>query len=420
MAHRLVRLVLVFALVSPCVAASPGALPSRFQRLPAGWKVINHAETPRQQAAAVGQKLGGRVLALTNTLLDAEGRRLQVNLFQCASDDGAEAVRKAVAKAHGGAADCAIRNGKTVVEFVCDDLRLVKRAGYVLGFRPRVVTYRVSFEAAPIKKADYMAWNNMFNLLLAWRENPRDQKTLEQIAALRGKFDYGREISLRTHGLGATPSTYVFKPQAVQDEVAAGGDVRRFSFGKLPQTAGLPCVSVTATVTSEAFAFVPTRRKPGPELLSPTEYWPSKDPRIVELTAKITGDRKTDAQKVEAILAYLMPGRNIRFGGPITGSRYGVPKVLEQGFGQCWDFSDLCVTLCRAAGIPCRQVAGWLHGQCGHIWAEVMLDRKGWQQIDPTAGMACGSDYIPYLTSETGHMPILYLSMPEIKRLQAK
>lgn len=172
MAHQLVRLVLVFALVSPCAAASPGALPSWFQNLPAGWKVINHAEIPRQQAAAIGQKLGGRVVGLTNTLLDAEGRRLQVNLLQCASDDDAEAIRKAVAEAHGGAAACALRNGKTVVEFVCDDLRLVNRAGYVLGFRPRVVTYRISFEAAPIKKADYMAWNSLFNLLLAWRENP--------------------------------------------------------------------------------------------------------------------------------------------------------------------------------------------------------------------------------------------------------
>ena len=36
MAHRLVRLVLVFALVSPCAAAVPGAHPSRFQRLPGG------------------------------------------------------------------------------------------------------------------------------------------------------------------------------------------------------------------------------------------------------------------------------------------------------------------------------------------------------------------------------------------------
>ena len=96
-------------------------------------------------------------------------------------------------------------------------------------------------------------------------------------------------------------------------------------------------------------------------------------------------------------------------------SRYGVKPTLEQGFGRCWDFSDLFVTLCRAAGIPCRQVAGWLYGQSGHVWAEVLVEDKGWQQVDPSAGMACGSDYIPWFTTETGAMPILYLSMPVIE-----
>jgi transglutaminase-like putative cysteine protease len=110
-----------------------------------------------------------------------------------------------------------------------------------------------------------------------------------------------------------------------------------------------------------------------------------------------------------------MPGRHIRFGGPVTGSRYGVRQVLDQGFGHCWDFSDVCVTLCRAAGVPSRQVAGWLHEQSGHIWAEVLLEGKGWQQVDPTAGMACGSDYIPYLVSETGEMTLVYLSMPQVE-----
>jgi hypothetical protein len=34
--------------------------------------------------------------------------------------------------------------------------------------------------------------------------------------------------------------------------------------------------------------------------------------------------------------------------------------------------------------------------------------------------MACGSDYIPYLTSERGDMPIVYLSMPKIEVLPGK
>jgi transglutaminase-like putative cysteine protease len=121
---------------------------------------------------------------------------------------------------------------------------------------------------------------------------------------------------------------------------------------------------------------------------------------------------------VKAILEWLIPGKNLRFGGKAAGSRHGVAQVLQQGFGHCWDFSDCCVALCRASGIPCRQVAGWLHGGEGHVWSEVLIQGQGWVQIDPTAGMPCGSDYIPYLVSEDGEMPLVYLSAVRVEVLE--
>ncbi len=75
------------------------------------------------------------------------------------------------------------------------------------------------------------------------------------------------------------------------------------------------------------------------------------------LAKRITSGCKTKEDKVSAILRWLSPGKNIKFGGPMTGSRYGVKKTLAQGFGQCWDFSDCFITLCRGSGVPCRQVA---------------------------------------------------------------
>ena len=48
------------------------------------------------------------------------------------------------------------------------------------------------------------------------------------------------------------------------------------------------------------------------------------------------------------------------------------------------------------------------------MWAEVLIEGQGWKQFDPTSGHGCGSDYIPYMSSEDGELPFVYLSMPKI------
>lgn len=56
----------------------------------------------------------------------------------------------------------------------------------------------------------------------------------------------------------------------------------------------------------------------------------------------------------------------------------------------------------------------------GHVWAEVLTEDGKWRQVDPTGGgkLECGIYHIPYFTTETGEMPILYLSMPQIEILK--
>jgi len=410
----------LFAMGCMLLAAAPAVLAGRAPRydtLPSGWKVLEQFTVPADQTEAIAKRLGSHLESLSNTILDAAGTQLRVNVLTAPTAKDAEAVHRAILAAHNGHRDCAVMRGNRVIELSSNDLRVIKGAHYVLGLRPRVVTYRVRFDAAPLEEADYLAWNRLFNAFLAWRRAGKSQTTRQTIDALVGRFRFGRRLTFNARGQGPKASQYAFDPKPIAEAQTAGGDGRQFTFGALPTCAGVPCVTVTATVTSEAFAFRPTSRKPGPDLLGPTAFWPVDDPKMADLAQRVTAGRRMDAAKVEAILAWLMPGRNIRSGGPVTGSRWGVRKVLDQGYGQCWDFSDVCVTLCRAAGVPCRQVAGWLHEDCGHIWAEVHLEGKGWQQIDPTAGMACGSNYIPYLVSESGHLPLVYLGMPEVEVL---
>ena len=150
------------------------------------------------------------------------------------------------------------------------------------------------------------------------------------------------------------------------------------------------------------------RSAPPKNLTAATPYWPADDPKVISLARQITDGKTTNGAKALAILEWLTPGQNVKYSGQ-TGSRWGTAKVLEQKFGRCWDFSDCFVTLARAAGVPSRQVAGWLYCSDGHVWAEFYREGKGWQQVDPTGGgkLRCGIYHIPYFTSEDGEMPIL-------------
>ena len=119
-------------------------------------------------------------------------------------------------------------------------------------------------------------------------------------------------------------------------------------------------------------------------------------------------------------LAWFSDNKNFKSDNRILGSRYGVKTALRQRFGMCWDFSDCFVTLCRASGVPCRQVYGWVHPLDGHVWAEVLIEGKGWRQVDPEAGAGCDSRYVPFVASESGAMPMVYTSAVRIVPREAK
>ena len=394
-------------------SSSPITIDKPFEELPVGWIVQQSFVAPQNQTLAIGKKLGGRITTLSNTILLVRGQRLQVNILDCQTLQDAETIHKTLLEMKGDPALC-LKTGKQVVEFIANDIRLIRKAHYVLGFRPREVTYRVSFDLATVERADYMSFNRLSNLLWALAPKRSDPQAVAQIAHISKKFRFGDSIRLRSQGNGKSKNTYTFTPKPEKSDPLPNGTVK-YSFQNLPTKVDVPYVSVVATVKSSAFAFTPTDRKADTELLAANSFWPCDDKEIVALAKKITKGMRTDEEKTYATLEWLMPGKNIKFESPIEGSRYGVKQTISQGYGHCWDFSDLFVTLCRASGVPCRQVGGWLYEQEGHIWAEVLLKGQGWIQVDATTGMACGSDYIPYLTTEDGEMPFVYVSMPTIR-----
>jgi hypothetical protein len=393
---------------------APAAEP--LAELPEGWSIERSDEIPAAQREAIGRKLGGAIHRLTNTVLDADGQRLQVNRVECATVEDAVAVQAALARIKGNPR-LAPRLERVVWEMVCDDVRLALRAQHLLGIRPHMARYRVTFDAAPLAGGDYMAWNALFNACLR-REQASGVAVREadaQIAELAAKFSFAEQLALRRTGQGPHESSYRLEP-APRDDPQHDGDVVQFALAELPHRAGVPYVAVVAEVTSEGFAVTPAEVPPGAELLAATAHWPAADEPWQALAAGIIAS--SPREKLQSLLDWHLPGQNLEFKGEIVGSRYGAAEVLRQRYGHCWDFADCFVTLARAAGLPCRQVGGWLVGVSGHVWAEVWLEGEGWLQVDPTAGMECGSDYVPYVVSEDGEWPLAYVSSVRIEEVE--
>lgn len=386
----------------------------RFKHLPFGCAVTRAEAIPADQMAAVGRKLGASLTRLSNTTLNMQGATVQVNILETSSDDDARKLHETIAKMRKNPAFCLLR-GRTVVEFVKTDAATATKAAWELGFvqKPQCVTYRVAARVATIRKADYTAANELFNLFCTIDAKSPDAQTADRMAALLQGFSFGDSLTLRTRSGAA--SAWRFTPEPVAAQTLAG-DCVAYTFRELPRTREVPFVTISGEIACDSTGMTPSDRNAGAELLSATAYWPVGDPEIAALARRITAGRLTADAKVRALLEWLAPGTNIKSDGP-AGSRWGVKKVLEQKFGHCWDSSDCFVTLARAAGVPARQVAGWLYGSSGHVWAEVLIEGKGWQQVDPTGAgrLDCGIYHVAYFTTETGEMPVLYLSRPQIE-----
>ncbi len=422
-----VSLIAVIALAA-CIAPTPSssgsynknAVDTCFEKLPPHWAVVESFLAPSEQTAAIQTKLGARIATLSNTVLSVHGQRIQVNIIDCPTENDATKIYDVISGMKEHPAFC-IRRGTRVVEFVGDSIQLAIKATYELGFTPKPtgIRFRVTAELVPIDECDYMSFNELFNLFLRVRNSPGDEQAKSRIRELSKLFRFGEHIELRMSTVQDARPTYHFEPAPASAHTAAHGETVTYIFGDTHDSLGVPYVSFVAEIQTRDDGMTATTREEDPKLIAATDFWPVDDPDIVALAGEITKGHQSTEARAEAILKWLSPGKNIQFGGPVTGSRWGVKKVLQQGYGHCWDFSDCFVTLCRASGVPSRQVGGWLYGSSGHIWAEILLPDQGWRQVDPTGGAAmnCGIYYIPYFTSEDGNMPILYTSMPEVEIL---
>ena len=407
---RCISLMAISLLVVPGGLTSAQTLRFDPHRLPEGW--IFEGETALQ-SADVGNleaRLGVRLADVRYQFLDARGLKLQANILTAFNDS--EAVRLAQVIAGSRGADFVARKGTTVVEFAKMNLLAAKACRHVMGLGPEPqATWRASFRVACVKTLDYMEGNEVYRLCLAADREPGNEHVAAEIDSLIGDWTFCDFLRLRASGPGFD-AKYSFTPAPT--EVHEEGATTVYRFKDLSVVHGLPCVTVTATIR------VPERFEPidGPcGANPPAPRWAIEDAEGRSLVARLVADRATERERLAAIFDYVE--RQIDNRGPVTGSRYGVARVLAQGYGHCWDKSDVLVALCRAAGLRVRQTAGWIPAMnAGHIWAEVYLKGEGWLPVDTTCPwLGVSTDYVPWFLTDDGEMPIVYVDTPRVQRM---
>lgn len=125
------------------------------------------------------------------------------------------------------------------------------------------------------------------------------------------------------------------------------------------------------------------------EYLKPNKLGPI-DGEVKKLADEITKDKTTVLSKARAIYDWVCQN-TFRDPNTIGCGKGDVCALLKRPGGKCTDISSVFIALCKAAGIPAREVFSIRLGKkpeedittYQHCWAEFYLPGYGWVSTDP-------------------------------------
>ncbi len=397
--------------------------------LGAGWRLEGETEVdPDMEEKGSSIYRLGQLGAedVLNQVFTRDSERLQVNLVQMGNAQMVQDALSFLLEVAGGTNIYGSRDN-VVAEIIGDNQESKEKAAQVLEIE---VEYDgtgkdmgggsavVEFELACVDTIDYMKFNELSNYLESYLEG---QPVDEEMKAVIDATSFGNSAALLTSSGDRLSAKYDFEPLVAGEQTTGGMTTYTFDTAALPGKAGVPYVKVSGELTvgetsleeGDGTVLTPEEKT---TCTAETSFWPTSDPGAREVAGKAAGTVSTDGAKVKALWRWVRD--NIDYSGPM-GTRYGTLQVLSQGYGRCWDSSDVFVTLCRASGIPARQVAGWLVDlDTGHVWSQAYLEGKGWVDVDCTSDhVGADAEYLPFFATADGGMPILYVKMPSIEEI---
>jgi hypothetical protein len=121
------------------------------------------------------------------------------------------------------------------------------------------------------------------------------------------------------------------------------------------------------------------------EFLKSEKYVEKDHQEIQQIAQNIEG--QTEEEIVKKIYNYVIEHLDYSKHGK---GQWGAVKALKEGKGDCSEYSDLFVALCRAKNIPARVITGCTvrfdSDSPKHNWAEVYMQDYGWVPFDPSGG----------------------------------
>ncbi|MHA1649141.1 MAG: transglutaminase-like domain-containing protein [Candidatus Helarchaeota archaeon] len=156
------------------------------------------------------------------------------------------------------------------------------------------------------------------------------------------------------------------------------------------------------------------------------KFWEKNDPELIEIAHKLRTQSKNDVLKCLR-LTFDFVQEHIKFRENLD-HRLGARIALKQGKGDCDEFSDLFITLCRINQIPARRVLGIILISDTkfnlHAWAEIFIPiYKQWVPFDVALGEFASIKWNYLLRAHSGlqnEIPLVRFKSKVGKNFRAK
>ncbi|MCR4317871.1 MAG: transglutaminase-like domain-containing protein [Planctomycetes bacterium] len=381
---------------------------------PEGFSLANEMLVPENQLAGMNRALGATPRSVLNQIFQKGNLPAQLNLIELETEAAAERAAVALGRMHSLEPT---RVGKVAFEIISSraEYRALLRAIVLCEQIPALKTtynMRVTLALGP-RDIRAETITEIFQRVLEVQGGDQPDELTRTLSALR----YSNSLKLWNSRRQYLRREMNFEPAA--RNIENSDEYMVLNFDPTFELFGAPAVraSVKAQVTSvrpedlESADELPDEKRLA--LTRATSFFPADADAVKSLVAPIAAANADELARLGALLDLVR--QKVAYGGNNRGSRNGCLETLRDGTGHCWDFSDVCVTFARAAGLPARQLAGWLYGSSGHVWCEVFIRGRGWIPVDATLGrLGVDERYIPLFGTDDGRLEFLWLSKPEI------